>query len=150
VRFLFLLFVLMPIVEMWLLFQVAAWVGATTTIGLVLLTAAVGVVLLRQQGFSTLLRGRQRLETGELPAQEILEGLVLAVSGALLLTPGFVTDTIGFLGLLPWVRRRLVAKAAASAQIMSYQSYTVYRDSEQGGGNTFEGEFWQDNDKQLK
>ncbi|MDA9560417.1 FxsA family protein, partial [Porticoccaceae bacterium] len=89
-RFLFLLFIVMPVVEMWLLIEVGSEIGALYTIGLVLLTAIIGVRLLRQQGFDTLWRGQRKLQEGQLPAQEIGEGIVLAVSGALLLTPGFI------------------------------------------------------------
>jgi UPF0716 protein FxsA len=102
---LLLLFVLMPIVEMWLLIEVGARIGAIPTIGLVLLTAVVGLGLLRQQGFDTLTRVNQRMERGELPAEEVFEGLFLAVGGALLLTPGFVTDSVGFACLLPFTRK---------------------------------------------
>lgn len=122
-RFLFLLFLIMPIIEMYVLIEVGGLIGAWPTIGLVALTAIIGVALLRQQGFSTLMRGRQRLDAGELPAREMLEGLMLAVGGALLLTPGFITDGIGFLLLLPptrWMlvrvllRRGMVSVAGAS------------------------------------
>lgn len=105
---LFLLFLAMPIVEMYLLIQVGGWIGALPTIGLVALTAMVGMALLRQQGFATLLRGQQRMAEGQLPAQELMEGFALAVGGALLLTPGFVTDAVGFSLLLPPTRRLLV------------------------------------------
>ena len=103
-RYLVLLFVLMPVAEMWLLITVGSQIGALPTIGLVLLTAVVGAGLLREQGFATLWKGRQKLQAGELPTTEIAEGIILAVSGALLLTPGFVTDTIGFAGLIPPIR----------------------------------------------
>ncbi|MDX1800983.1 MAG: FxsA family protein, partial [Marinobacter sp.] len=86
----FLLFVILPIVEMTILIKVGAVIGALNTIGLVLLTAVLGAALLRQQGLATLLKANQRLNSGELPAKEVAEGLILAVGGALLLTPGFV------------------------------------------------------------
>ena len=104
----FLLFLVTPIVEMYLLIRVGQWIGAWPTIGLVALTAVIGVALLRQQGFATLLRGQRRMAAGELPAEEMMEGLALAVGGALLLTPGFATDTLGFALLLPFTRRALV------------------------------------------
>lgn len=109
-RFLFLLFVVMPVVEMWLLITVGTQIGAMATIGLVLLTAVVGAKLLREQGFATLWRGQRKLQEGQLPAQEIVEGIILAVSGALLLTPGFITDAIGFAGLLPPIRALFVSR----------------------------------------
>ena len=107
-RLLFLMFITVPIIEMWVLIQVGAKFGALSTIAAVLLTAVLGLALLRQQGFNTLLKLNQRMEHGELPAKEILEGVVLAVGGALLLTPGFITDAIGFACLLPFSRQLLV------------------------------------------
>ncbi len=107
-RFLLILFIVMPVVEITLLIQVGQVIGVWNTVGLVLLSAFIGVNMLRHQGLSTLLRARTRLEGGELPAQEVMEGLLLAVGGALLLTPGFVTDAIGFSCLIPHSRRALV------------------------------------------
>ena len=107
-RVLFLLFIVVPILEMALLIKVGQWLGVLPTIALVLLTAIVGVTLLKWQGVSTLLRARQKMQAGDIPAEEMFEGIFLAVGGALLLTPGFFTDAIGFACLLPMVRRRLV------------------------------------------
>ena len=104
-----LLFLLTPLVEMYLLIKVGGWIGAWPTIGLVALTAVVGVALLKRQGLATLARGVARLNGGELPARELAEGVLLAVAGALLLTPGFVTDTFGFALLTPVLRARLAA-----------------------------------------
>ena len=164
-RLLLLLFIAMPVLEMWVLIEVGGIIGPWPTIGLVLLTAAVGYGLLRQQGFATLMRGQQRMEAGELPAREMVEGMALAVSGALLLTPGFVTDTIGFLGLISPLRAaladRLLARAGGVGGMnMSGRTFTVNstwqasrRPSPPGArpgtegrvdtkvGNTYEGEY---------
>lgn len=107
-QYFLLLFIVMPIAEMWLLIQVGGLIGAWPTIGTVLLTAVIGLALLRRQGFDTLMRGRAKLASGEVPVMEMLEGMVLAISGALLLTPGFFTDTLGFIGLLPISRKFLI------------------------------------------
>jgi len=104
-RFLFTLFIAIPIIEMVVLIQVGQQIGALWTIVLVLLTAFIGINLLRYQGLSTLSRATWRMQSGQIPAKEMLEGILLAVGGALLLTPGFVTDTIGFLLLVPFTRQ---------------------------------------------
>ena len=113
-KFLLLLFIVMPIIEMWLLITVGTQIGALATIGLVLFTAVLGAGLLRQQGFATLWRGQQKLQDGQLPATELAEGFILAVAGALLLTPGFFTDALGFAGLVPalrlWVAKRVISR----------------------------------------
>ncbi|MFP3977909.1 MULTISPECIES: FxsA family protein [Marinobacter] len=104
-------FIVMPIAEMAVLIQVGSVIGVFNTIGFVLLTAVAGAWLLRQQGLATLLKANQRLSSGELPAKEVAEGLILAVGGVLLLTPGFITDAVGFLCLLPFSRHWLAAQA---------------------------------------
>jgi len=106
-RVLFVLFVVIPIVEMYVLIRVGAWLGAWPTIGLVMLTAVIGAGLLRREGVATLASVQRRLQFGELPARELIEGLLLAMGGALLLTPGFVTDVVGFTFLLPPPRKLL-------------------------------------------
>jgi len=111
--FIIVLFLAVPVVEIYLLIQVGQVIGAGWTILLVVLTAVIGVWLLRIQGLSTLTRAQQKLQANELPAGEILEGMALVVAGALLLTPGFFTDAIGFLLLFPPKRMALVNLAAA-------------------------------------
>lgn len=107
-RFLFLLFIIVPIIEITILIQVGQAIGAWYTVGLVLLSAFIGVNMLRQQGLSTLARAQQRMDQGEVPGQEMVEGIVLAVGGALLVTPGFVTDVVGFSCLIPAIRKTVV------------------------------------------
>ena len=101
----FLAFFSIPIVEMYLLIEVAERIEALPTILLVMLTAVLGVSLIRQQGLSTLTKGIRRLNQAEIPAAEIIEGVLLAVAGAFLITPGFLTDSIGFMIIIPMIRR---------------------------------------------
>jgi UPF0716 protein FxsA len=109
-----LLFIAVPIVEMWILIQVGGEIGALPTIGLVVLTATIGLSLLKRQGFSTLMSARAKMDQGRIPAGELVSGVMLAVGGALLLTPGFVTDVVGFLLLVPatrrWVLRQIIER----------------------------------------
>ena len=146
-RFLLLIFIIVPIVEMWLLIQVGGFIGAVPTIAAVLLTAVIGLAMLRRQGLSTLLRVNQRMESGELPAQEMLEGIVLAVSGALLLTPGFFTDAIGFAGLTPVLRLWLVRRLVGRVNVFQggVVGGAVYREDK--SHDTLEGEFWREGER---
>ena len=105
-----LLFMLIPIVEMWILIEVGGWIGALPTIGLVVLTATIGLSLLKQQGLSTLMRARRKMDEGAIPASELVSGVMIAVGGALLLTPGFVTDALGFALHIPQTRQWLLFK----------------------------------------
>ena len=100
-RVLFLLFITIPIIEMGVLIWVGGFIGVLPTLALVVMTAVLGVALLRLQGFLTLQRIQEKLSFGEIPDTELIEGGLLLIGGALLLTPGFVTDALGFMFLLP-------------------------------------------------
>ena len=116
-RFLFLFFIAVPLVEMLLLFEVSDQIGGLSTLALVVATAVIGVQVLKQQGIATLTRANARLSSGELPAQEIIEGMLLAAAGALLLTPGFITDTLGFVFLAGPLRRLIAARLLRSGLV---------------------------------
>ena len=105
---LLILFLTIPLLEIYLLIKVGGVIGAFPTVFMVVFTAVLGAWLLRIQGFSTMTRVRRTMEQGGIPAMEMLEGAVLLVSGALLLTPGFFTDAIGFLCLVPSLRRTMI------------------------------------------
>ena len=107
------IFLVVPIIEIYLLIQVGQVIGAGWTIFLVVFTAVIGVWLLRIQGLSTLTRAQHKLQQNELPAREMLEGMGLVVAGALLLTPGFFTDAVGFFLLFPPTRVWLVSRIAS-------------------------------------
>jgi UPF0716 protein FxsA len=134
-----LVFFLTPIVEMYLLIKVGGYIGAWPTIALVMITAVIGVTVLRIQGVATLTRGVARLNRGELPAREMVEGLLLAVAGALLLTPGFVTDAFGFLLLVPPARRRIAEQVLRRVRIVGPGGETFNADT--GRSTIIEGEF---------
>jgi UPF0716 protein FxsA len=122
VLILFIVLVSVPLVEIYVLIQVGRVVGAGTTVALVVFTAVLGAWLLRGQGLATLARARATLDQGQLPAEELVEGLILLLAGVLLLTPGFVTDALGFAALLPPVRRTLAGALAARLRIQIVQS----------------------------
>ena len=104
------IFMLVPIIEMWILIEVGGWIGALPTIGLVVLTATLGLSLLKRQGLSTLMSARRKMDEGSIPASELVSGVMIGVGGALLLTPGFVTDAVGFALLMPQARQWLLIK----------------------------------------
>lgn len=105
---LLLVFFSVPVIEIYLLIKVGGWIGALPTVFLVVFTAVLGVLLLRQQGFAAMQRVQAALANGQIPAMELLEGMLLTLGGVLLLIPGFFTDALGFLCLIPPVRRWLV------------------------------------------
>ncbi len=97
-----------PLLELYVLIEVGSEIGALPTILLSIFTAILGAALVRLQGVSVLLRVQQTLARGEAPALEMLEGAVLMMAGVMLLFPGFITDAMGFLMLVPPLRRRLI------------------------------------------
>lgn len=144
-------FLIVPIIEIYLLIQVGGIIGVLPTIGLVVLTAVLGAALLRAQGLQTYMRFNQALSEGRVPASEILEGVALLIGGALLLTPGFFTDAIGFICLLPFSRKTLIQSLVKRynplANMQTGASYTHHAPGKgpAGGtsgsnGNIYEGE----------
>jgi len=113
-----LLFIGIPLTELYFLIKVGSQIGAFPTIFLTIFTALLGGWMVRIQGFSTLLRVREAMEKGEMPAIEMLEGAILLICGFLLLLPGFITDVVGFIFLIPPVRRWLLTVGLQSSGIL--------------------------------
>lgn len=146
-RTLLALFLIVPLFEIYLLVKVGGLIGAIPTVFMVVFTAVLGVLLLRQQGFSTLARVQAALARGEIPAIEMFEGVMLLFGGALLLTPGFFTDTIGFVCLIPPLRRRIILWALRRGIIASVgPGGGPDRRDRPHGSRTIEGEYWRDKD----
>lgn len=110
---LILLFLLTPAVELGLLIQVDKLIGFWPTIGLIIVTGMAGSYLAKREGLSVWNRLNERLNGGGLPGKELLDGVIILVAGALLITPGVLTDVFGFIGLIPFTRagvRKIVMK----------------------------------------
>lgn len=108
-----LLFLLLPAVELGLLIQVDQFIGFGPTVGLIVITGIAGSYLARREGVQTWRRLNARLSKGDLPGKELIDGVIILIAGALLVTPGVLTDGLGFLGLLPPTRaviRRLLMR----------------------------------------
>ena len=102
--YLLIIFIILPIIEISIFIQVGGFLGTFNTILIIFLTAAVGVYFVRQQGFRTFQKIAVELQNQKIPVQGMFDGLVILISGILLVTPGFLTDIIGFLGLIPQTR----------------------------------------------
>jgi UPF0716 protein FxsA len=103
------LFLLIPVLEIWVFVKVGEAIGAWPTVALVVAMAIAGSVLMRIQGLAVLDRARATLAAGEFPTSELLDGLFVLLAGALLIMPGFLTDVLGILLFIPALRRRLGA-----------------------------------------
>ena len=112
---LFLAFTIIPIIEIYLLIEIGSMFGALTAVTLVILTGFLGAFLARMQGLQTLYRIQESLREGRMPSGELLDALLIIIAGLVLLTPGFLTDSAGFLLLIPatrnlikyWLRRQI-------------------------------------------
>ena len=112
--YLILLFTLVPVVELALLLRIGGFIGFGATIAIVVFTGVTGAYLAKMQGLITLARIQEEVNHARMPTDKLFDGLLILLSGILLLTPGFITDLVGFLGLIPltrslfkrWLRRK--------------------------------------------
>ena len=149
---LFPIFVVVTLAEIYVLVTVGQAIGGLSTVLLVIITAFIGSRLLKQQGWSTMEKAQQSIAEGRTPAVEMFEGVVILVSGVLLLTPGFITDILGLLGLMPWSRSYFInhfLEKNAERVFSKKNSVFINRgeSSETKKTNkdeTIEGEFWED------
>ncbi len=114
-----LLFIGIPLIEIYVLIEVGSAIGALTTIFAVVFTAVLGVALIRIQGFSTLQKAQATMNQGGVPALEMFEGVMLLFAAICLLIPGFFTDTIGFLLLIPALRHYLAERLISNSALKS-------------------------------
>lgn len=140
-QILFLVVLVIPFAEIYLLLQVGGMIGALPTIFLVVFTAVLGAGLLKQQGFATFQRFQAGLAQGEVPAYEMIEGPIILLGGALLLTPGFITDMLGFACLVPRLRRNIARYLIENHLIQAVGAARQSRPTEK---NVLEGEFYKE------
>ena len=109
---LLLLFISIPLIEIYLFIKVGSFIGAFNTISLILITAIIGIFYARYEGFNTLKSGMSQLLKNQLPIYEIISGAALAFAALLLILPGFATDIIGFMLIFPPTRKLLLKKVS--------------------------------------
>jgi UPF0716 protein FxsA len=160
------LFILVPIIEIMMFIEVGGYLGLGKTLFIVLITAIVGVNLLKQQGFKAWQSIQLSIAEGKVPALEMASAAQLLFAGGLLLTPGFVTDAIGFVLMIPAVRM-LLAKKIIAGGLMKSASFNVqagfsnvhssthsnnqsHSNTNHSSGRTFEGEIIENDAVQIK
>ena len=109
-----LLLILIPLIEIYLFIKIGSYIGAFNTISLILVTAIIGIIYVRHEGFNTLRSGMSQLLKNQFPVYEIISGAVLAFAAFLLILPGFATDFIGLLLIFPPTRKLLFRKVSTS------------------------------------
>ncbi|MEM7332272.1 MAG: FxsA family protein [Chloroflexota bacterium] len=115
---LLLLFIIVPAIELILLIQMGRWIGTLPTVGLIVITGIVGAYLTRQQGMQVLRRVQQEAQSGQVPGGALLEGAMILIAGAVLMTPGVLTDIFGFILLIPQTRKLIQGFAWRQVQRM--------------------------------
>lgn len=135
------LFLAAPFIELWFLIHVGSSIGALNAIALLVGAGMLGGALLRRQSFKTLMRVDERLQKGEVPAEEILEGFVLTSAAVLLIIPGFITDVLAIPLLIPLLRRWLIRRYLASRH---FQQHYFHSASQQHNTTVIEGEWRRD------
>jgi UPF0716 protein FxsA len=140
IQILFAFFLIVPFIEITLLMQVGSIIGVFPTIFMVVFTAVLGAWMLRRQGFATWQRFQSNLQQGQIPAYEMIEGPILLVGGALLLTPGFFTDILGFACLIPSLRRK-IAQYVIENHLLAAQSGEIFKQRSSFTNGAIEGEF---------
>lgn len=142
---LFLAFLAVPLIEIALFIQIGGAIGLWSTLGIVILTAVIGTYLVRTQGAMALNNLRGSFNTLSDPSEPLAHGAMILFSGALLLTPGFFTDAVGFALLVPAVRAALFRYIKARVNVQSFQmgSGPVHPQSRQAprDANVIDGEF---------
>jgi UPF0716 protein FxsA len=140
------LLLLIPLLDVMLLVAVAAWLGIVETVLIVVLTALVGLLLVRAEGRHTLRKIQSKLAQGEAPTDELIDGGLLLVSGALLLTPGLVTDLVGLVLVVPftrypvrWATKKWVLTPYVDAKTSGFATGNVYVAGFPGGGGEAAG-----------
>ncbi|WP_319380766.1 FxsA family protein [Thiomicrorhabdus sp.] len=133
-RLFFLFLIAVPLLELYFLIQVGSVIGALPTVLLTVFTAVLGVYLMRSQGVDVMMKAQSMMAQGEAPQEAIFEGVFIFLGGVLLLIPGLVTDALGFLFLIPPVRRYLTRQSFKGLQVSGRYSY---RSDDQ----VFEGEW---------
>jgi UPF0716 protein FxsA len=128
--YLILLFTLVPIIELALLIKIGQYIGVFATLSIVIITGVLGAILAREQGLRTLKKIETEINSGVMPSEEILDGIMILCGGILLLTPGLITDMVGFLTLIPFTRslikkglKKKIQKIVNEGRVISITSF---------------------------
>lgn len=136
---LFLLLIVAPLVELWVIIQVASVIGGWETIALLVVESAIGAYLLKHQGLATLDKISTAVSEGRIPSNELIDGLLLIVAGSLMLAPGFIGDILGFVLIIPITRLPFRALVRRRFEKGTYSSF--FAASSTSGGARFVGTF---------
>ena len=128
------LFILIPLIELYVMISVGAEIGALSVILWTVLSAILGVALIRHQGLATMQNAQLQMQSGQTPEASVFDGVIIFIAGLMIMLPGLITDVLGLLILLPPVRKLLLEKSLSGMKVRGQYRY-------QQGSQVYEGEF---------
>ena len=145
--YLFIIFIILPIIEISIFIQIGSFLGTFNTVLLIFLTAALGIYFVRQQGLSVFQKITYELQNQQIPMQGMFDGLVILIAGILLITPGFLTDVLGFLCLMPMTRYYLLN---IIKNVLSKRYRNMHNKQKKDVQKTIDGEYIEINEEDEK
>lgn len=145
--YLFIIFIILPIIEISIFIQIGSFLGTFNTVLLIFLTAALGIYFVRQQGLSAFQKITYELQNQQIPMQGMFDGLVILIAGILLITPGFLTDVLGFLCLIPMTRYYLLN---IIKNVLSKRYRNMHNKQKKDVQKTIDGEYIEINEEDEK
>ena len=145
--YLFIIFIILPIIEISIFIQIGIFLGTFNTVLLIFLTAALGIYFVKQQGLSAFQKITYELQNQQIPMQGMFDGLVILIAGILLITPGFLTDVLGFLCLMPMTRYYLLN---IIKNVLSKRYRNMHNKQKKDVQKTIDGEYIEINEEDEK
>jgi len=148
----FLFFIAIPLIEVILFIKVGKYIGLWNTIFIIIITGVIGAILVKRQGISILNKAFEKIRLNKMPILSIFEGIAILIAGAFLITPGFLTDTLGCILLIPKTRNLIITHITSYLKKKAiYKEKTTYYSNEKNNENkTFEGNFKEIKDPKKK
>ena len=148
----FLFFIVVPLIEVMLFITIGKYIGLWNTIIIIIITGIIGAVLVKSQGITILNKALEEIKSNKLPIFSIFEGIAILIAGAFLLTPGFLTDTLGCILLIPKTRNLIISYIAThlKKRTVYKEKSTYYSDKEDKKNKTFEGDYEEIDDNKKK
>jgi len=148
----FLFFIVIPLIEVMLFITIGKYIGLWNTIIIIIITGIIGAILVKSQGITILNKTLEEIKSNKIPIFSIFEGIAILIAGAFLLTPGFLTDTLGCILLIPKTRNLIISYIATrlKKRTVYKEKSTYYPDKEDKKNKTFEGDYEEIDDNQKK
>ena len=148
----FLFFIVIPLLEVMLFITIGKYIGLWNTIIIIIITGIIGAILVKSQGITILNKALGEIKSNKIPIFSIFEGIAILIAGAFLLTPGFLTDTLGCILLIPKTRNLIISYITThlKKRTVYKEKSTYYPDKEDKKNKTFEGDYEEIDDNQKK